>query len=106
MKKVVAFFLLGLFVALATSFTTQAAEGDLVDLYPYDQIACLEGTNACTQTKLGDSNWDFEYYGHRYHVVRGAARYATEFTDANSDGFISALEMPTMAWNAFASLII
>ena len=106
MKKLVVLLLLGFTVALGFMSSAKAAEGDLIDLYPYDQIACLEGTNACTQTKLGDSNWDFEYYGHRYHVVRGAARYATEFTDANSDGFISALEMPTMAWNAFASLII
>jgi len=106
LKKLVVLLLLGFTVALGFMSSAKAAEGDLIDLYPYDQIACLEGTNACTQTKLGSSNWVFEYYGHRYHVVRGAARYATEFTDANSDGFISALEMPTMAWNAFASLII
>lgn len=98
--------MLGFTVALGFMSSAQAAEGDLVDLYPYNQIACLEGTNACTQTKLGDSNWDFEYYGHRYHVVRGGARYVTEFNDANSDGFISALEMPVLSWNAFASLNI
>ena len=68
MKKVLALFLLGLFVAFATSFTTQAAEGDLVDLYPYNQIACLEATSACTQTKLGDSFWDMEYEIGRAHV--------------------------------------
>lgn len=107
MKKVLAFFLLGLFVAFATSFTTQAAEGDLVDLYPYNQIACLEATSACTQTKLGDSFWDMEYAGHRYHFVRGAARFASQFNDANSDGFIQAGEMGgALAWNAFASLTI
>jgi hypothetical protein len=107
MKKVVAFFLLGLFVALATSFTTQAAEGDLVDLYPYNQIACLEGTNACTQTKLGDSFWDMEFAGHRYHFVRGAARFVSQFNDANSDGFISAGELGgALSWNAFAALTI
>ncbi|HAX02429.1 MAG: hypothetical protein A2Y45_04025 [Tenericutes bacterium GWC2_34_14] len=107
MKKVVAFFLLGLFVALATSFTTQAAEGDLVDLYPYNQIACLEGTNACTQTKLGDSFWDLEYAGHRYHFVKGAARFASQFNDANSSGTISAGEMGgALSWNAFAALTI
>jgi len=100
------FLLLGFTVALGFMSSAQAAEGDLVDLYPYDQIACLEGTTACTQTKLGDSFWDFEYYGHRYHIVRGSARYVTEWEDDNSDGFISALEMTTMSWNAFASLII
>jgi len=65
MKKVVAFLMLGLIVAFATSLSTQAADGDLVDLYPYGQVACLEGTNACTQLKLGDSFWDLEYAGHR-----------------------------------------
>jgi len=107
MKKVLALFLLGLFVAFATSFTTQAAEGDLVDLYPYNQIACLEATSACTQTKLGDSFWDMEYAGHRYHFVRGAARFVSQFNDANSDGLISAGELGgALAWNAFASLTI
>jgi hypothetical protein len=106
LKKLILVLLLGFTVALGFMSSAQAAEGDLIDLYPYDQIACLEGTTACTQTKLGDSNWDFEYYGHRYHVVRGSARYVTEWDDDNSDGFISALEMTTMSWNAFASLII
>ena len=106
MKKLVLALLLGFTVALGFMSSAQAAEHELVDLYPYDQIACLEATSSCTQTKLGDSNWDFEYYGHRYHIVRGSARYVTEWNDDNSDGFISALEMTTMSWNAFASLII
>jgi len=106
LKKLVVLLLLGFTVALGFMSSAKAADGDLVDLYPYDQIACLEASSSCTQTKLGDSNWDFEYYGHRYHIVRGSARYATEWDDDNADGFISALEMTTMSWNAFASLII
>ncbi len=105
MKKVVAFLLLGLFIAFGYSVKTQAADGDLIDLYPYDQIACLEGTSACTQTKLGSSFWTFEYAGYRYHFVRGAARFASEFNDGNSDGFIASNEMGTLAWNAFAGVI-
>ncbi|HOI85036.1 MAG TPA: hypothetical protein PLP48_03060, partial [Acholeplasmataceae bacterium] len=96
-----------LFVAFATSFTTQAAEGDLIDLYPYDQVACLEATNACTQTKLGDSFWDMEYAGHRYHFVRGAVRFASKFIDGNADGLYGAGEMGgLLSWNAFAALTI
>ena len=107
MKKVLALFVLGFMVVFATAFTTHAAEGDLVDLYPYNQIACLEATNACTQTKLGDSYWDMEYAGHRYHFVKGAARFASQFNDANSDGLISAGELGgALSWNAFASLTI
>jgi hypothetical protein len=106
LKKLVVLLLLGFTVALGFMSSAKAAEGDLIDLYPYDQVACLDSLPSCTQTKLGNSNWDFEYYGHRYHIVRGSARYVKDFTDANSDGFISALEMPTMSWNAFASLII
>jgi len=106
LKKLILVLLLGFTVALGFMSSAQAAEGDLIDLYPYNQIACLEGTNACTQTKLGDSNWDFEYYGHRYHVVRGGARYVKDFVDTNSNGLISSLEMTVLSWNAFASLII
>lgn len=78
----------------------------LIELYPYDQQACLEATASCTYTKLGNSNWDFVYYGHRYHIVRGSARYVTEFNDTNADGFISRIEMTGTPWNAFASVII
>lgn len=107
MKKVVAFLMLGLILAFATSLSTQAADGDLVDLYPYGQIACLEGTNACTQLKLGDSFWDLEYAGHRYQFVRGAARFASQFNDTNVDGFYSAGELGgALSWNAFAALYI
>jgi len=106
LKKLVVLLLLGFTVALGFMSNAKAAEGDLIDLYPYDQVACLDSLPSCTQTKLGNSNWDFEYNGYRYHIVRGSARYVKDFNDANSDGFISALEMPTMSWNAFASLII
>ncbi len=105
MKKVVALVLLGLFLAIGVSLNSQAADGDLTDLYPYDQQACLEATNACTQTKVGSSYWTFEYAGYRYHFVKGAARYVSEFNDANADGFISATEMGALSWNAFAGAI-
>ena len=107
MKKLVLLFLLGLFAAFGFSMTSYADDVDgLIELYPYDQEACLEATSECTYTKLGNSNWDFVYYGHRYHVVRGSARYTNEWTDTNADGFIDALEMTATPWNAFASVII
>lgn len=104
MKKVVVFVLLGLFLAISMSFNAEAAD-DLIDLYPYDQQACLEAANACTQTKVGSSYWTFEYAGYRYHFVRGAARYVSEFNDANANGLIAANEMGALSWNAFAGVI-
>ena len=107
MKKVLALFLLGLTAVFATMFTTQAAEGELIDLYPYDQEACLEASAACTNTKLGNSNLDLEYAGHRYHFVRETVRMAHMFTDSNADGFYMKGEFGgTLAWNAFAVLTI
>lgn len=107
MKKVLALFLLGLTAVFATMFTTQAAEGELIDLYPYDQVACLEASAACKNTKLGNSNWDLEYAGHRYHFVRETVRMAHMFTDSNADGFYMKGEFGgTLAWNAFAVLTI
>jgi len=106
MKKIVVFLLLGFASFALLAGNSSHAEGELVDLYPYDQQACLEGTNECTQTKLGSSHWTMEYAGHRYHFVRGAARYVTEFEDDNSNGFISALEIGALSWNAFAGLTI
>ncbi len=106
MKKLVMFLLLGLSLVLAPGRYSAAESEELIDLYPYDQEACLLATSECTQTKLGDSFWDFEYYGHRYHIVRGSARYVKDFSDDDSDGFISPLEMTGTSWNAFASLII
>jgi len=105
MKKVLMFLMLVMGLAIAP-FGMNAAEGDLVDLFPYDQEACLLAENSCTQLKLGDSFWDLEFGGHRYHFVRGGVRYAKDFNDANSDGFISATEMNSLQYNAFASMII
>jgi len=106
MKKIT--LLLLLFMGLVLSYTaTVYADGEeLIDLFPYRQEACLNSTNECTQTKLGNSNWQYIYNGHRYHVVRGSARYVTEFDDADADGFIGATEMTALSWNAFASVII
>jgi hypothetical protein len=106
MKKIVVFLLLGFASFLLLAGNSANAADELVDLYPYGQQACLEGTNECTNTKLGSSHWTMEYAGHRYHFVRGAARYVTEYEDDNSNGFISALEIGALSWNAFAGLTI
>jgi hypothetical protein len=104
MKKIVVLLLLGFASFALIAGNSAHAEGELVDLYPYDQQACLEGTNECTNTKLGSSHWTMEFAGHRYHFVRGADRYLADKTDENSDGFISALELGALSWNAFAAL--
>ncbi|MFP4178021.1 MAG: hypothetical protein ACLFTZ_04575, partial [Acholeplasmataceae bacterium] len=108
MKKLATFLLLGFFAVMALSFISYADETDeIIELYPYNQQACLEGTDECTETQVGSSHWSWMYYGHRYHVVRGGARYAKDFVDEDSDGYISPLEIgSTLSWNAFGALTI
>ncbi|MFA5474163.1 MAG: hypothetical protein WC225_01350 [Acholeplasmataceae bacterium] len=110
MKKILAFLLFG-FVSLALVFgqTAFADEEDgIIDLYPYDQINCLEAVAPCIGTQVGKANWTLEYAGHRYHFVRGSDRYMKESVDANSDGFIDATEFvgATTSWASFSSFII
>ena len=78
--------------ALIAGNSSYAAD-ELVDLYPYDQQACLEAANECQYNKVGSSHWTMEYAGHRYHFVKGAVRYAKDFEDDDSDGYISSAEM-------------
>src|SRR5690606_6718122 len=66
------------------------------DLYPNDKITEL-------QTTYGDSNWDLIYNGHRYHFVRGAARYVSKL--ANKDTYVAA-DLLGLSFNAFAALWI
>jgi len=108
LKKIALFFMMAFLISSAATMSFGAEEnGDgLIDLYPYDQPGCLTVDEPCPNTRVGSSNWTFEYLGHRYHVVSGAARYVVDFEDENSDGYISANEMTQMEWNAFASLII
>jgi len=108
LKKIALFFTMAFLFSSAAmfSFSADEHEDDLIDLYPYDQPGCITVDEPCPNTRVGSSNWTFEYYGHRYHVVSGAARYVVDFEDENSDGLISADEMTQMEWNAFASMII
>jgi hypothetical protein len=104
MKKVLATFTMVLLLALG--FATQVEAEDEIELYPYDKIECLQGLDGCTGYKVGDANWDLVYNGYRYNMVRGSVRYASDFDDADNDGFIDATEMPALSWNGFASLNI
>jgi hypothetical protein len=108
LKKLVSFLLFGFFVAMAFSFQVYAEESnEIVELYPYNQQACLDMADACTETKVGSSFWTWTYSGHRYHVVRGGARYVALMEDADSDGFISPLEIGSaLTYNAFGALTI
>jgi hypothetical protein len=106
MKKVLSVVLLSIFAFAAFSISSVKAADDLIDLYPWGEKGTLDGSEAYTQTLVGDSNWDFVYGGYRYNIVKDSARYAAEFEDADNSGTISALEMTGMSWNAFASLII
>lgn len=97
MKKLTTFVLFVFAMLMVMAPMTFAAEtDDIVDLYPNDKITDL-------QTTYGDSNWDLVYNGHRYHFVRGAARYVSKLT--NKDTYVAA-DLPGLSFNAFAALWI
>lgn len=106
MKKLVMLVLLA-FSVVMTSLGTQAAEGDPIVLYPYDQEACLTTVGTCVGTKVGDSHWDVTYNGYIYNVIRNSTRYVSEYHDDNSDGFYSDVnEVTAISYSAFAALTI
>jgi len=108
MKKVLSIFMFGFMLFLGLSFTTQvkAADEEIIDLYPYDQEACLLMDSSCTGTKVGDSHWTFTYIGNRYHVIKDLVRYGSEMIDDNSDGWIDDSELAGIPYNAFASVFM
>ena len=108
MKKILTVLLLSIFVfaAYGINAVNAAEEEDIIDLYPNDEVGALGNTEGYTGTVYGDSNWDLVYGGYRYHFVKDSARYTTEFTDDDSNGYISAIEMTGLSWNAFAALTI
>ena len=108
MKKVFSVLFLSIFTLLGFAFTTniQAEDPEIVDLYPYDQIACLLAEDSCVGTKVGSSHWTFTYYGHRYHFVKDVIRYGHEMIDDNSDGWIDDNELAGLSWNAFATAFV
>ena len=79
---------------------------EYINLYPYNQEACLIGTDDCNNVKLGDSHWSMTYVNYKYYFVKGAVRYGSEFNDSDMNGYISASEMNSISWNSFASMII
>jgi hypothetical protein len=106
MKKIVVLVLLGFASFLLLAGNKTYAADDVVEVYPYGQIACLEGTSECTGTKVGSDHWNFTYAGYRYHAVRGSVRYVSEFTDDNLDGKFDLLEVSGISWGSFGSPVI
>src|SRR5690554_960389 len=104
MKKITTLFLLFV-AALVVMMPTFAEDGDLVDIYPYDDPNALYGPST-PFTLVGDSNWDLECLGHRYHLVRGGVRFAHLWTDEDADGLIAPTDYPALSWNAFAVMTI
>ncbi len=102
MKKLLAIFMFTALLVFGYASSVQA-EGE-IDIFPYDLESCLIPEDCPLQ--IGDSNWDAVYNGYRYHIPGGQARYAVDFDDDNSDGFITADEMPTNSWDSFGGLII
>ncbi|MDA3931339.1 MAG: hypothetical protein PF513_01230 [Tenericutes bacterium] len=107
MKKVLTVLMLSFMFLLSLSLFTniQAAE-EIVDLYPYDQEACLLAEDSCTNTKVGSANWSMTYFGHRYYFIAGVMRYGHEMVDDNSDGWIDDNELSGLAYNAFATVFL
>lgn len=107
MKKVLIGLFLGVMLFLGLRLSTNVlADGEIIDLYPYDQEACLLAEDECTQTKLGSSHWTMTYFGHRYHFIRDVMRYGHEMVDDNSDGWIDDNELSGLSWNAFATVFM
>src|SRR5690554_2146813 len=103
MKKITTLLLL-LVAALVVVMPTFADE-ELVDIYPYDDPGALYGPTT-PFTLVGDSNWDMELLGHRYHFVFGGVRFAHQWTDGDADGIYAPTDYPELEWNAFAVMTI
>jgi hypothetical protein len=106
MKKIVVFLLLGFASFLLLAGSRAYAEDEIIDLYPYDQPGCLTTSDSCLGTRVGTANWTFTYGGHRYHSVRGSVRYVSDFSDDDSNGNFTMLEMTGISWSSFGSTII
>src|SRR6056297_2361926 len=107
MKKVLSVLLFSFMLLLGLSLTSNVqAEEEIIDLYPYDQEACLLAEDACTYTKVGNSHWTMTYFGHRYHFIKDVIRYGHEMVDDNSDGWIDDNELAGLSWNAFATVFM
>ncbi|VEU80317.1 hypothetical protein [Haploplasma axanthum] len=109
MKKLLIGILLsiGSFLIIANNFNVSADEvSDYIELYPYDAKESMDPNSNWRGTKVGHSNWTFTYGDYRYWSVNGSVRYTKDFIDKNSDGAITADEMSTLPFNAFASIIM
>lgn len=75
MKRVLTSLLVvltGFFMFAMFATETVKAEGDLIDLYPNEDINNLKGT-------FGNSGWVLDFGGYRYHTVSFMARYGSKF---------------------------
>ena len=104
MKKLLTVLLFSFIVVFGMNTQTKAE--DIIELYPYNNIKCLEAVDGCTGTKVGDANWDMAYAGYNYNFAGGQARYVADFDDANSDGKFDATEIPGNNWSSFGGMIV
>ncbi len=93
------------FTAAAINVSADEHDG-VIDLYPYDEPGCMTTDEPCTRTRVGSANWTYEFNGRRYHAVRTAARYVTEWEDENADGYIDASEITSISWPSFGTINI
>ena len=100
MKRFLTIALFALVLGIGFQQELQAADGD-IELYPYDQEACLNAEPECMNTKVGDSHWALSFNGSNYHAVRSNVRYLSGLTDDNADGNLDPLELPVVGWGSF-----
>ncbi len=105
MKKLLTIFSFTLVLTLCFAATPAKAEGE-TELYPYDQVGCLDGSDTCKNTLLGDSNWDVTYNGANWNIPRAGVQYVSEFVDANNDGEIDGTEMTGTDWSSVGGLYV
>lgn len=106
MKKLISVLTLVFTLVLSLGFLEVEAADPLIEVYPYNSLDCSLGNDDCGFAKVGRNNWTVTYNGYRYWVINDNTRYAHEFNDANSDGYISPGEYQGLRYNAFGVLFI
>ena len=102
MKKLLTIFMFTLVFAIGFQ-ASNAATGD-IELYPYDEEACLNAEPECTSTKVGDSHWSVSFNGSNYHVVSANTRYVSEWDDEDFSGDFTPTEFPVLGWGSFGAI--
>lgn len=106
MKKLISVLTLVFTLVLSLGFLEVEAADPIIEVYPYNSLDCSLGNDNCDFAKVGRNNWTVTYNGYRYWVINDNTRYAHEFVDKNSDGYINPGDYSPLRYNAFGVLFI